>query len=75
LSVMGNLGSVPWAKKGERVACATCAGSRRAARGKVRQLARSNSGVQPGARLNAVALYAPGQGVQTVVFEFVVQFM
>ena len=62
-------------KGGRLVACATQTGSRRVARGKVRQRARSNSGVQPGARLNAVTLYALRQGFQTVVFEFVVQFM
>ena len=47
----------------------------RLARGKVRWGARSNSGAQPGARVVAVALYPLGQGVQTVVFAFVVQFM
>ena len=73
---MEHLGSVPWGKKGEGVSLVSPARcDTRGARGKVRQRARSNSGVQPGARLNAVALYALGQSVQTVVFEFVMQFM
>jgi hypothetical protein len=41
------------------------------ARGKVRRSALSNSGGEPSAGIVAVALYPLGQGVQAVVFEFI----